>query len=763
MAINATSIGYEYTLGSATYDDGNYRGELRLVVNSVNYDTAVTNITAKWVYVKIGTGSDGSYNLTGSSVVTMNINGTNYSGRADFDLRNQSVGATETIYQTSLNISGGAEPLTVSVNHVRGNTMGTVNVDAVAVNLPMSQGSSKITLSANTLTLDGKNALTVTINRASTSYTHTVKYELGNYSQTFTNVATSKSYVLPISWNNAMSTVESSNVIVTVTTYFGSILIGTEVQRCAVLVPSTIVPSLGSFTVSRINGTVPSAWGKYVQNKSSVALSISGESGAYGSTIVSYNITGDAYSSNTKTFTTGVIKSSGTVTYTAKITDSRGRTATKSLSIVVDSYSPPVINASTVAYRSNSSGVEDTNGTYVTVKPSAGYSSVGGKNTLVVKVNGAVVTNGSTKIISGVSADDRYTVTVSALDTFTTINKVITIPTAIVPLDIHSSGTGIAVGKVAETAGVFDCEMQTKFRKNIIVDNSFGKVEIGARNTTYTHFYTDRTRYYFDKPVYVSGEIYTGSSYNQRVFHTGYLPTATQVQAFHVSPLGTGYDSETFGADEIRWVDSATQNLPSYGAGRLINLKTFGSIESRFQIYLNHSSGMYIKGISKFGVSPWGRVITDLDMANYSWESDKKLKTNISPTRIERASDIVTRLEHVQYDMIENGKHVDIGYVADDLAVIYPQFTIDVEKTEVVVIPSENEKEEPKEETVKTYTKNVDHRVIIPIVTKCLQELIAEDKALNMKITELTNEIEAIKKDFNEQIVSLKSLITKGV
>ena len=48
-----------------------------------------------------------------------------------------------------------------------------------------------------------------------------------------------------------------------------------------------------------------------------------------------------------------------------------------------------------------------------------------------------------------------------------------------------------------------------------------GNISIGAQNTSYMHFYTDRARYYFDKPVYIEGEIYSGSSSPKKVWHSG--------------------------------------------------------------------------------------------------------------------------------------------------------------------------------------------------------------------------------------------------
>ena len=56
-----------------------------------------------------------------------------------------------------------------------------------------------------------------------------------------------------------------------------------------------------------------------------------------------------------------------------------------------------------------------------------------------------------------------------------------------------------------------------------------GYVKIGCSNTSYAHFNTDRAKFHFDKELRVAGEIYVGSSYNQRVYHQGYKPALSDL------------------------------------------------------------------------------------------------------------------------------------------------------------------------------------------------------------------------------------------
>lgn len=127
---------------------------------------------------------------------------------------------------------------------------------------------------------------------------------------------------------------------------------------------------------------MPSSWGIYVQNKSKAMLNISGAAGSYGSTVSAYSITGGGFSGTSSSLTTGFLTTSGTVTFTAKVKDSRGRwSAEKTVSISVVEYSPPSFT-NYLTQRCNSSGTVTANGTYGKGTVSFKYSGCGGKNTV---------------------------------------------------------------------------------------------------------------------------------------------------------------------------------------------------------------------------------------------------------------------------------------------------------------------------------------------------------------------------------------------
>ena len=215
---------------------------------------------------------------------------------------------------------------------------------------------------------------TISINRASSAFTHTLTYSFGNTNGTIATKTTATS----VSWTPALSLASqipnaiSGTCTITCTTYNGNTNIGSKTCTLTLSIPA--------------DGEVPSTWGIYVQTKSKVKLTINRAAGSYGSTIKSYSITGGGYSGSASTLTTGFLNNSGTITFKATVTDSRGRVSPEaSVSITVTAYSPPYFNSS-LSQRCLSNGALDDDGTYIHALVSFGYSTCGGKNTLKTSV-----------------------------------------------------------------------------------------------------------------------------------------------------------------------------------------------------------------------------------------------------------------------------------------------------------------------------------------------------------------------------------------
>ena len=323
-----------------------------------------------------------------------------------------------------------------------------------------------------TSSVEAGSASTVTfINPYLSNVYHVVDWRFGSslvHSTTTSTGQSSVSYTIPLSWLTAIPNTTSGTATVSVTTYsYGGAELGTDTYSFTITAPASAVPTI-SLAVARIDNTVPSSWGIYVQGKSGVRITATA-AGYQGSTIASYTISGGATGTQTSNvFTISVVYSSGTITYTVKVTDSRGRTATASVSISVVAYSAPSLTA-TEAFRCASNGTASETGTYISAKASGTYSSVSSKNSMTLKVQyglttssaystAVTLTNGTASVIGGGSIDANYSFNVkfTLTDQFNTIEKILTVGTAAYTVFFRQGGNGVALGKVSERANAVE-------------------------------------------------------------------------------------------------------------------------------------------------------------------------------------------------------------------------------------------------------------------------------------------------------------------
>lgn len=431
--------------------------------------------TISWAIT--GSGSASGYVMSGGFKAV--INGTTvYSTSTDtrIQLRNGTSVATGTAKIThnadgtksfSLSIEAGVYTYAVSVS-----ASGTHTLDTI----PRAS-----TVSATNANLGS--ASTITITRASSSFTHTLTYAFGSTTGTIVSKTTSTSY----SWTPALTLANqipnavSGTCTITCDTYSGTTKVGTKTCALTLTVPSSVKPTITSLTATRVDGVVPAAWAIYVQSKSKATLTINGAAGIYGSTISSYEISGGGFSSTASSFTTGFLTTSGTITFTAKVTDSRGRVsdaATVSISVVA--YSAPTCS-SHLSQRATSSGTVSDEGTYVKGTVTFSYSPCSSKNTVTTatyykKSSASSWTNASKTFSSGtaftygggsISTESSYDVKYTITDAFTTVTILDLVSTAAVLMDFKAGGKGIAIGKVAEADNTFEIAMATKHTKEV--------------------------------------------------------------------------------------------------------------------------------------------------------------------------------------------------------------------------------------------------------------------------------------------------------
>lgn len=309
-------------------------------------------------------------------------------------------------------------------------------------------------------------SLTIYTNRKSSVFTHTITYDFKGQTGTIgTGISTSKAWTIPKSLANKIPSDTSGTGTIYLKTYNGNTHIGTKSITFKVTVPNTseFKPSIGTINVSEAVSELASKFGAYIKGKSKLAISYS-SSGAYGSSIKTKKISANGATYNSSSATTGYIKFSGTLTIIATITDSRGRTVSKSTTVDVLDYNSPSISKLNV-FRSNSDGTENDEGEYAKVEVRGDVTPLNDKNTksfkikykksnestyTVVDLDNSAYTLNTSIILSNIDGNFTYDIVFEVNDYFTSTPKLEPLPTAFTLVDYHKDGKSVAFGKVSE-------------------------------------------------------------------------------------------------------------------------------------------------------------------------------------------------------------------------------------------------------------------------------------------------------------------------
>lgn len=482
------------------------------IVWTVDDQSEANNTSTVTVKVQlVSTGSSYTINSSASKSGSLTINGTKYTFTFTAAL---SGNQTKTLFTKPVTIPHAADgtktcsfSATCGINvTLSGTYYGDVTASGSGTFDTIARAST-ISSVTSSVSVTGSNAVTVNITRAASSFTHTVVFSFGSYSNTQTSVETSASYTIPQSWLNAIPNATSGTAKVTVTTYSGSTKIGAAVSKnFTVTVPSTVVPTISAVSLSEADSDLAAQFGGYVQNKSKIAVSITA-AGALSSTIKTYKAVIQGVTYSKASFTSGFLTKSGTSDVTITVTDSRGRTASTTKSITVIAYAAPKI-ASFQGTRCLADGTENYEGTYLKAIVDFTVSVVNNKNTssylVEYKLKNAetwtTLASGTSSalystIVSSsdiMSVDSSYDVRLSVTDYFTTVSGTFEIPTAFTLLDFNASGKGLAFGKVSED-DVFECALAADFLNDIRMggvkkDNSEKNIYFQSReDATYVH------------------------------------------------------------------------------------------------------------------------------------------------------------------------------------------------------------------------------------------------------------------------------------
>lgn len=351
------------------------------------------------------------------------------------------------------------------------------------VNYTLTTIPRESTISSITGDTIGSN-ITVNISRQSSSFVHQVWWRIngtGSWTSLGTNFGTSCTFTLPMSVCNQVTQSTTCTLNIAIRAISNGSYVGGEVWSSkTVNVPSSVVPSFSSIGVSEAVSSVASL-GIYVQSKSKLNLSINGASGSYGSWITAYSISVDGQNIYAASGTTNVINGSGNLTITARITDSRGRQASRTTTINVKAYSAPRLTSYSATRQSTPTNVSvvasgsitsllngSTQKNRLTYVIKYKQSSASSYTSVTVKSGGLSFSNLS-RTLTNIDSTKSYDIQLVLSDYFSSVTYQLKLSTTKVIMDLKSTGVGI--NKYNER-GVLDVGGDAYISSNLNVEGS---------------------------------------------------------------------------------------------------------------------------------------------------------------------------------------------------------------------------------------------------------------------------------------------------
>lgn len=328
--------------------------------------------------------------------------------------------------------------------------------------------ASTFNQSADTFNMDGDG--TIYINPASASFSHKLYMFFGNKKVLLKdNPPVNQNFSVHFNASDFADQIPNADLgvgVLVLETYNGSTMVGGNQRTTYLRLPANYVPSQPSVSVSD-ESTVPTKLGVsktagiYVKGMSLIRFFCS-SSGVLGSTITSYQvqIVNQTFSSSNGTIDVDLAKfdiGSGSLNAVITVTDSRGRTNSRTVSLNIQNYSAPTIN--------NFSSVRQNNGDVIIITKPVSVSNILNGTTNVngytVKteykltsattwtVNRTETNSSATLNLSGFNVANSYDIRVTLADKLNQTVVQASVSTAKVLIDFNRD-TGVGIGKMHE-------------------------------------------------------------------------------------------------------------------------------------------------------------------------------------------------------------------------------------------------------------------------------------------------------------------------
>ena len=324
--------------------------------------------------------------------------------------------------------------------------------------------SSSVSVSAGVI----GSAVTININRQSSSFKHTVRYAWAGKSGTIaSNVDTSATWTIPLDFANDIPNSASGTGTIFVDTYSGSTKTGTQSTTFTASVPANVKPTFAGVSLSDLNGAaqnlIPNG-NTFIQVISNIKVAFNGAVGSYGSSITGYyaEIVGKNQSTSSNGGSLGIMNYHGTIKIRASVSDSRGRWSdTREVSVTVLEYFAPALSFSIARTGSTSSTLTVTRNAKIAPLTVSGSQ----KNSMTLKVKVAKLgttnfqvdtgpatgswtsisnlVNSQANLAGNYLANQSWVVIGTLEDKFTRTEFMVNVPTESVVLSYDRSGVGV--------------------------------------------------------------------------------------------------------------------------------------------------------------------------------------------------------------------------------------------------------------------------------------------------------------------------------
>jgi hypothetical protein len=430
-----------------------------------------------------------NYTTSGTIAGNLNIDGTDYAYSHSTSIGTSWVQVQTASKRVYHNSDGTRQCFIGSTGGISGTSFSsswsgqTVTLDTIPRASGMGLSSYSIAAGDN---------VTVSIDAHNSSFSHLVDVYYCSQTKEVSVAAglTSTSITLDKSWVTETPNQAGTWGRVRVTTKSGDTVIGYAEQKFTLTIPDDVKPSLAAPTLTDSTKAY-SVLNAFAANYSKVTVATTAsvykdddftDTATIASVTANYN--GQNYDASSGSFTF-VPSTVGTSDMTITVTDSRGKTATQTVSIPVVAYTQPTVTLSASRYADSAGTTADDTGAYAKVTAvctldttdvadnsatvTLKYKEVDGTDWDTVDMG--TITAGSTlSTVIPASDTKAYTLTTTIADKIATTGATMALSNGAVPMDFLKGGKGIAIGKTATREGL-DIAFPTYVEgRNVYVD-----------------------------------------------------------------------------------------------------------------------------------------------------------------------------------------------------------------------------------------------------------------------------------------------------